>query len=142
MRAVVDVMERSSSLVPDAVLPSQFFGRQGGELQPEKRLMLAVLEHAVATFLQCERARGLRGRRMQRELESWFGNTDMAWPFAFERICETLGLDAPYIRRGLARWRSGVDPRGRAPSIPFRRVTGGRHVIGLRRVGRRARRPR
>ena len=39
-------------LEPEVLLPSQFYGRSAldASLQPEKRLMLAVMEDAVGTF--------------------------------------------------------------------------------------------
>src|SRR6185436_19802844 len=45
--------ERSSTpLEPDTLVPAQYFDRVGSDaaFQPEKRLMLAVLEEAIATF--------------------------------------------------------------------------------------------
>lgn len=67
---------------------------------PEARLMLAVLEEALATF-----RRGLTSliptdRQEYREVETWLRCCDTDSPFAFESICWTLGLDPDYMRAG------------------------------------------
>jgi hypothetical protein len=67
---------------------------------PEARLMLAVLEEALATF-----RRGLTSivpaeRQSFREVESWLRCVDTDSPFAFESICWTLGMDPGYVRAG------------------------------------------
>ena len=53
-----------SGLEPETILPSQFFDRFqiDASLQPEKRLMLAVLEDAVGTFQKYVTATGRRGQ--------------------------------------------------------------------------------
>jgi hypothetical protein len=130
-----------SSLEPETVLPSQFFERVqiDASLQPEKRLMLAVLEDAVGTFQKYVTASTRRGQRLFSEAEEWFEAERGDWPFGFESICEALGLEPAYIRRGLSRWRD--EQRVAAPSspkvvrFPFRRVNGRRHSITGRAVG-------
>lgn len=128
-------------LEPETVLPSQFFERVqiDATLQPEKRLMLAVLEDAVGTYQKLVHVTGRRARRLFVEAEEWFESRERDWPFAFENICEGLGLEAGYIRRGLQRWRDGqmAHPESSAKVVrfPFRRVNGRRHTITGRPVG-------
>ena len=98
-----------SELEPEALLPPQFFGRPPLTFQPEKRLMLAVLEHALATLGRDARAPDGRGRHLVREVERWVASTDTSWPFAFQNICDALGVDAGCIRAGLVRWRRRQD---------------------------------
>jgi hypothetical protein len=65
---------------------------------PELRLCQAVLEQAVVDL---DRARRLPPRRRATEttkLRRWFRSTDVTWPFAFESICATIGLDADAVR--------------------------------------------
>ena len=131
----------STGLEPETILPSQFFDRVqiDASLQPEKRLMLAVLEDAVGTFQKYVTASTRRGQRLFSEAEDWFANETMEWPFGFENVCEALGLEAAFLRRGLWRWREAQ--RGPAPTsakvvrFPFRRVNGRRHSITGRPVG-------
>jgi len=113
---------------PENVMPAQFFHLRGAGVQPEKRLMLAVLEDAVAAIHRHRLRHTARDRRLLAETEAWFASPDGHWPFAFERICEALGLDSDYIRAGLTRWRNGVTP---VPSrVAFRRLGGIRHMVG------------
>jgi hypothetical protein len=131
----------SGGLEPETILPSQFFDRIqiDATLQPEKRLMLAVLEDAVGAFQKHVSASGRRGRRLFFEAEDWFNSSDLEWPFAFENICAALNLEPAYIRSGLRRWRDTQRAPGREQAqivrFPFRRVNGRRHSITGRPVG-------
>ncbi len=87
----------------DAVLPEQFFRRRGSR-QPERGLMLAVIENAVDTYRAHFGARDRRGQRLFEEAEAWLMSTETTWPFAFESICDVLNLDPDCLRSGLARW--------------------------------------
>jgi len=66
---------------------------------PERRLMLAVLEDAIRTLLLARRTAVPR-KRLLREL-AWVESTSQAEPFAFESICDVLGLDPGYLRQRL-----------------------------------------
>lgn len=128
-------------LEPDTLMPSQCLGRidVDASLQPEKRLMLAVLEDAVGAFQKYVWATNRRGRRFFNEAEAWFEVRDADWPFAFENVCEALGLEPSFIRLGLRRWhdRQVAHPEVSAKVVrfPFRRVNGRRHSITGRPVG-------
>ena len=133
--------ESGPGLEPETILPSQYFDRIqiDASLQPEKRLMLAVLEDAVGTFQKYVTASTRRGQRLFTEAEEWFASDAMDSPFGFESICQALGLEASFLRGGLWRWRDAQ--RGPAPvspnvvRFPFRRVNGRRHSITGRPVG-------
>ena len=88
-----------SVLSPDILLPVQFADHDTN--QGEKRLMLAVLEEAVATFQRNTHAKTRRGQRLFREAEEWIQSEDVSWTYAFENVCHTLGLDPEYLRGGL-----------------------------------------
>jgi hypothetical protein len=128
-------------LEPETILPSQFFDRVqiDASLQPEKRLMLAVLEDGVGTFQKYVTSSTRRGQRLFAEAEEWFAATAMDWPFGFEKICEALGLEPAYIRSGLARWRAAQQAESSSSAkvvrFPFRRVNGRRHSVTGRPVG-------
>jgi hypothetical protein len=128
-------------LEPETILPSQFFDRfqVDASLQPEKRLMLAVLEDAVGTFQKYVASSTRRGQRLFAEAEEWFGEPATEWPFGFESICQALGLEPGYIRNGLGRWRDAqraeVQTSAKVVRFPFRRVNGRRHSITGRPVG-------
>jgi len=95
------VSEAWKSLEPETVLPSQFFGGRASGLQPEKRLMLAVLEHAV--WLLLHEARGREACAQAAEAERWVTSDAEDWPFTFLNVCQALGLDSECIRTGLRR---------------------------------------
>lgn len=87
----------------DPLLPVQVLYRRADS--PERRLLAAVLEDAVHMFQQLHGAQRFRGRRLFREVENWFASERTDHLFTFVRICDVLGLDAGWIRSGLARWR-------------------------------------
>jgi hypothetical protein len=125
---------------PETVLPSQFFSRLevDASLQPEKRLMLAVLEEAVGTFQKYVNARDRRGQALYVETEEWFASNDVDWPYSFINVCQALGLEVAYLRRGLGRWRDAQRSSVAGAQVirfPFRRVNGTRHSVTGRPVG-------
>ena len=90
----------------DAVLPAQFFGRRSAAVQAgEHRLLAAILEDAVLTYCVPNAARSRGGSRAAREAREWIESTDRSWVFSFERVCDALGLDVHYIRRGVRAWK-------------------------------------
>jgi hypothetical protein len=93
---------------PDALLPAQFYAafRGGSAVRGEKRLMLAVLEDALDCYQKYAFARDVHGRQLFDESNDWIGSSNRAWFFSFENICETLGINPEYLRRGLESWRS------------------------------------
>jgi hypothetical protein len=94
--------------LPDAaaILPEQFF-RPGQESfaawTGERRLLLAVLEEALNSFLKYQHNHTRRGRRLFHEAVEWFWSADQRWLCSFETICLHLDLDVDYIRSGLQR---------------------------------------
>ena len=131
----------SVDLEPETILPSQFFAgvQIDASMQPEKRLMLAVLEDAVGTFQKHVNAHDRRGHMLFTEAEEWFASDETDWPFSFVTMCSGLGLEPAYLRRGLWRWRDRerADRTSGAGVIrfPFRRVNGTRHAITGRPIG-------
>jgi hypothetical protein len=99
--------ERSGALFqPDLLLSAQYFDtlRRKSFLEPEKRLMLAILEDAVDCFQNNVLAQSLKSRRLFQEAEKWIVEVDGGWFFSFENVCETLDLNPAYVRQGLLRW--------------------------------------
>ncbi len=127
-------------LEPEAVLPSQFFAQAAvdASLQPEKRLMLAVLEDAVGMYQKYATARERTAQRLFAEVEDWFASDDQEWPYSFVNISHALGLNVGYLRRGLGNWRDRQRMAGSGSNVvrfPFRRVNGSRHMITGRASG-------
>lgn len=88
---------------------------------PENRLMLAVLEEALSTFKAGIGSAVPRRRKYAVEVEQWAGSSDSEWPFSFENICSTLGLDAGYIRLGLRRMKRAAQQGAASPRLRVRR---------------------
>lgn len=78
---------------PESILPDQIARRGDSVLQrPEARLMLAVMEDAIAT---CRRHWGKQANRQPKEFRdalAWLESTDRNWLYSFENVCETLSL--------------------------------------------------
>jgi len=103
--------ERVTSLFqPDTLLPEQYLDtfRRKLYLEPEKKLMLAVLEDAIACYQKYLFARDIKGKALFQEAEEWVGEAGAANVFSFDSVCETLGLNPDYLRRGLENWRKSV----------------------------------
>lgn len=101
---------------PEVLMPSQFYDRFRGSsiLEGERRLMLAVLEDAVACFQKNVAAARSRNQRIHEEAEEWFLDRDGTWPFSFEAVCVVLGYDSDYFRDQLFKWKDGVLARSPA----------------------------
>jgi hypothetical protein len=123
---------------PEVILPSQFFSAVPAVTErPEKRLMLAVLQDAVATLLKHAGSAGSGSRRLVREAEQWINARNHDWPFSFENICGVLNLDPAAMREGLRRV-AGAAP-ARVVALPIgRRVVGERHRVSVPRPHHRA----
>jgi len=70
---------------------------------PEKTLMLAVLEDAVICFHKFFAAQDIRQKNIFRDAKNWLWSDRVDWPFAYRNVCDVLGIDANYLRRGLMR---------------------------------------
>jgi len=101
--------ERVSSLFqPDTLLPEQYLDtyRRKLHLEPEKKLMLAILEDGIACFQKYVFARDGKGKALFREAETWVEDKGGEAVFSFDSVCECLGLDPDYVRRGMRTWKA------------------------------------
>jgi hypothetical protein len=53
---------------------------------------------------------------MYEEACEWVTSEDRTWLFSFENICDTLEINAEYVRRGLREWRE-KNQNGRRPKL-------------------------
>ena len=107
-RQAFNMDERIASLFePDTLLSARHFEnlRRKTLLEPEKRLMLAILEDATNCYQDNLSVRCGSARRLFTEAEEWILEKSSDWIFSFKNICETLGFNPEYIRQGLLRWK-------------------------------------
>jgi hypothetical protein len=71
--------------------------------EPELRLMLVVLQDALRCLTKYAQSRNEKGRTVFQETEKWVFATAEDGVFSFNSICEALGLDPGYIRKGVTR---------------------------------------
>jgi hypothetical protein len=88
------------------LLPSQHLTRRGQSVaEPQRRLMLAVLQAVVDDVQDGAPDIGVDGPsgdgRAYWQALAYVESRDRSWPFSFENICDTIGLDADGIRRNL-----------------------------------------
>lgn len=100
-------------------------------LDPERKLMLAVLGDATSCFQRYLFAPDSKGKRLFQEAEEWVLGADGDWIFSFENICEALGFDPRYIRQGLVRWKEkklAMRPKAREGKIYERGKSAAGHL--------------
>src|SRR5499433_2152850 len=97
----------ASLFEPDTLLSAQYFGnlRRKTLLEPEKRLVLAILEDAINCYQDNLLAKRGREGRLFTEAEEWILEKGSDWIFSFKNICETLGFNPEYVRQGLLQWK-------------------------------------
>jgi hypothetical protein len=93
---------------PDVLVPSQYLANTKSKTyrEPEKKLMLAVLEDALWCFQNGLFSRDNKKKRfLAGEAEEWIMEEYGDWLFSFNEICELLGLEPRYLRKRLVRWK-------------------------------------
>jgi hypothetical protein len=87
-------------LVPETVLPVQFRAicSQGEAISPERELMVAVLQEAIADVQRYRFAKAREQQKLFSQACEWMSSDDMSWPFSFASLCATLGISAEGIR--------------------------------------------
>jgi hypothetical protein len=97
----------ASLFQPDSLLSAQYFDnlRRKILLEPEKSLMLAVLQDAVNNYQNNMMSQDKKGKRLFADAEDWIVQGGSDWIFSFENVCEALGFNPAYVRQGLLRWK-------------------------------------
>jgi hypothetical protein len=95
------------------ILAAEDFARtyRSCPLSPERELMVAVLEGALADYQRCCSARDKKGMKQFADAKAWIRESDSEWIFSFINCCEALGIDPDYLRMGLLLWRQAKRPR-------------------------------
>ena len=99
--------DRIASLFqPDVLLGDQYLEncRRKIPLEPEKALLLAVLDDGVRCFQDNIFSENKKKRMLFDEAVEWLFSDESSDIFSFVSICAVLGLDPGYLRRGLREW--------------------------------------
>ena len=87
------------------ILPSQYgtMGRRKLPGEGERKLLFAVLEDAIRTYLR-HRDKGVEARNNEDFVEAaeWLSSDEEDGPFAFVNVCEALGIEADCLRAGIS----------------------------------------
>jgi hypothetical protein len=145
---IFDPEEKLSFLFqPDMLLSHQYFATfRRKQLEPERRLMLAVLEDAVACFQRYISPRNRRERILFNDTEDWIYDENSDYLFSFENVCEILKLNPKYVREGLSRWKKKdltqsqkiqrVNIPSAVPEIFMRKADTGKMIKGVKQAYR------
>jgi hypothetical protein len=120
---------------PDAVLATQFYAnfKVSPCTQPELRLMAAVLEDAISCLTIDFRSATARQRKQLEEARQWFATEgESEWIFSFKNICEALGINPPYLRRGLIQLSAAAEKDPAARGAARARSTARQSKVRLR----------
>ena len=95
---------------PDILAPAQYFDGLLKEQAraPERDLALAMLEDAVVCFQKYLKSTREKERHLFTETEEWFLSDDRHWVFSFLNLCDFLGLDPGFLRKGIFRWKDAA----------------------------------
>lgn len=102
----------TTGIEPDVAAPVEFdtmFGRPR-VAEGERRLMMAVLEDAIACYRRRVSTHDWDSTRMYLEAREWVASRDCSHLYSFENICDVLGIDAEYLR-GRLRLLERATPR-------------------------------
>ena len=97
----------ASMFQPDTLLSAQYFDtlRRKSPLAPEHRLMLAIFDDAIHCYQVNLFSGNGKNKRLFDETEEWIVTPGGDWIFCFDNVCESLGFNPEYVRRGLLRWK-------------------------------------
>jgi hypothetical protein len=98
------------------LLPAQYNAlvRKSAQRAGESRLLLAVLKDALRIYLKTMDRRTAQARREFHEICQWFYAKDQEGLFAYEHLCEALGIEPGALRRWLMSLRrDAYRPNGR-----------------------------
>jgi len=128
----------------DLIVGEALFGSKGrnGPAAAERELMVAVLSDAIECYWKYQKSRKRAAIRLYQDAKSWIFTDNLQLPFSFRNVCETLQLDASYIRRGILA-ASGIasanladEPLDTEPGNIKRKLKSGREWKGVSRLSR------
>ncbi len=118
-RGMADAFDAVTLFDADGVDADQYTDtvKRKTPLEPEKHLLLAILEDALACYRKNLFARTAKKQAAYRDAEEWIFATDDERFLSFESVCGVLGIEPSYLRRGLREWKARkVKTRADAPA--------------------------
>jgi hypothetical protein len=91
----------------DSLAPGEFLevSRPKTYLEPEKKLMLAMLNDAIYCYQHYFYAHRRNRKKLFTNAEQWILETGADRLYSFASVCEHLGIDPAFLRAGLQRWK-------------------------------------
>ena len=114
----MELVERMEELIdgyqPDILLPEQYneLRRRRHELTGELKLMFAVLEDAIHCYLHYMNAKTRQRRILFYEVREWMNSKQRQGLFAYDTLCEALGIDGARLRKMLEQQRGQMRRAG------------------------------
>ncbi len=103
----------------DTILPQQWAGHFASQARSgEHRLMTAILEDAIHDVQVYAGRRDARSRALFDAVAQWFASDATSYVYDVRNVCDVLGLDVDYVRRGLAQWLAAVHARPTLALVP------------------------
>ncbi|HXV83493.1 MAG TPA: hypothetical protein VEG60_26850 [Candidatus Binatia bacterium] len=127
-RSGLNFEEKKHSLLQlDYLLPMQFLDtfQRATYLEPERVLMLAVLEDAIDSLQKHAVGVAGKNKKLFDETISWVRTEDDDWLFSFNNVCDTVGLNPGRLRCALLEMAANNRVR-RTPSRSAKRF----HLTG------------
>lgn len=95
---------------PDTLLGEDYAAnfRRKIPLEPERTLLLAVLEDGIRCFQENLFAINGKRRALFDEAKDWLFSDDADWFCSFVSVSLLLNLEPNYIRRGLRQWEANA----------------------------------
>ena len=100
-------LDHSNPFTLDNTDPFTYFDTlKSSQLEPEKRLVLAILADAVnclQLYKCCEPCPKYKKKKRceYHDAVMWILSEEEDWIFSFNNVCETLKRDPEYLRKGL-----------------------------------------
>ena len=136
--SLIAIHDHGKLFEPDTILSTQFYAmfKNSQYREPERRLMVAILEDAVSCLSTDLHRCNPRQRKQYEEAKAWVAADDESeWIFSFKNICEVLGMNPNYLRRGLIRPVTGSRTRSSSATVTTRRTARNlRSVLRQRKI--------
>ncbi|HXN87708.1 MAG TPA: hypothetical protein VN867_16660 [Candidatus Binataceae bacterium] len=101
------------------LMPSQYFDliSRRRMIGGERRLMFAVFEDAIRSYVMCMGAKSLARRREFEEVRAWMQLRGNHSVFSFDSLCSLFEIDPERLRAQLTTLQSSDLPRRRIGSL-------------------------